>query len=211
LWTPDQPCPPEIIDAVIEGHQIFAHNYMFEKLIWQHVLAPRYGWPEPERSQWRCTMAMALAMSLPASLEGAGAALGLDQQKDVSARRLMLQMSRPRRVEDDGTLVWWDEPEKRERLYAYCMQDAEAERALLKRLLPLRPFEQAVFELDGAINDRGVRVDVELCRKAKQIVGQVTERLDREMRDVTLGDVSRCSNAQQLLIWVRSRGIDTKS
>ena len=49
----------------------------------------------------------------------------------------MLQMARPRRVEPDGRTVWWDVPEKVDRLIAYCRQDVEVERALHRRLRPL--------------------------------------------------------------------------
>ena len=61
--------------------------------------------PRFDRSKTRCTMAMAYAMALPGSLENASAALGLTQQKDMAGHRLMMQMSTPRAIEPDGTVV----------------------------------------------------------------------------------------------------------
>ena len=46
-----------------------AHNAAFEMAIEQHILGPRFGWPLIPIARQRCTMAMALALSLPAKLE----------------------------------------------------------------------------------------------------------------------------------------------
>ncbi|MEY3774700.1 MAG: hypothetical protein RLZZ129_1480 [Verrucomicrobiota bacterium] len=209
LWLPGQPCPPRVADHVAEGGTLIAHNAAFERVIWKHILAPRHGWPEPAIEQWRCTMVMALAMALPGSLENAAGAVGLDLAKDMEGHALMLRMARPRRIDALGNPVWWDVPERKERLFAYCRQDVEVERQLEKRLLQLRPSELALWHLDQKINDRGVHVDVALCEAAKRIVAAVTERLNAEMAAVTDHEVSSCSAVSQLTAWVRSRGVAT--
>ena len=56
----------------------------------------------------------------------------------MAGHRLMLRMARPRAIERTA-VVWWDEPERVERLEAYCRQDVEVERALHQRLRPLQP------------------------------------------------------------------------
>src|SRR3546814_9210751 len=83
---------------------------------WRALLWPKYGWPEPKLSQWRCTLAKALAMALPGSLENAAAAVGMENGKDVKGRATMLQLSRPRRIDPDGTIVWWDTPDRPRKL-----------------------------------------------------------------------------------------------
>ena len=115
LWKPGEPIPAEFIEAAQNPTWIVsAFNDQFERLIEQHILAPRYDWPLVPLAQHRCLQATALAQALPASLAGAAAALGLDQQKDTAGRRLMLLMSRPRRPRPDenpaGT-YWYDDPE----------------------------------------------------------------------------------------------------
>lgn len=211
LWTPDMPCPPEIVQAVIEGWPIVAHNANFEIALWGGVLGPRYGWPIPDITRWRCTMAMALAMSLPGSLDNAAAALGLDTRKDVKGYGVMMRMAKPRKVHADGTIEWWTDPERMQQLYDYCKQDTEVERELEKRLMPLSPAELDLWHLDQTINSRGVYVDEALCNAAKAIVKGTRARLDEQMKHVTDYAVTACTNATQLASWVRSKGFEADS
>ncbi|BAQ16062.1 DNA polymerase [Methyloceanibacter caenitepidi] len=238
-------CPPEIAEHVESGGLIYAHNAAFERVMWTHLLGPRYGWPIPKTEQWRCTMVMAYAMALPGALEDAALALGLDVQKDAAGRRLMLQMAKPRgkikfskgyssvpddaiRVREmneegweayartpDGPVIadvrWWNSAEKVERLIKYRRQDVEVERAMLDRLRPLKPSELDLWHLDQKINDRGVCVDVRLCEAAKQVVADTAEKLDADMRAATEGDVTACSNRNQIIAFVKSHGVDTES
>lgn len=209
LWTPVDDFP--LVYPIHDDTTLVAHNAQFEHVIWNSVMTRRYGWPELPIEKMRCTMAAAYAMSLPGSLDQAGAALGLDSQKDMAGHRLMLQMSRPRKVEADGTITWWDEPEKLQRLYEYCKRDVEVERLLDKRLRQLSPSEHRVWLLDQRINRRGVAIDKTLCLRAQRVVERATKRLDDRMIRVTEGGVTAVSNVQQLASWVRKQGVDTKS
>ena len=77
LWKPGEPIPAEFIEAAQNPTWIVsAFNDQFERLIEQHILAPRYDWPLVPLAQHRCLQATALAQALPASLAGAAAALG---------------------------------------------------------------------------------------------------------------------------------------
>ena len=210
-WTPSMPPPPEINGFVLSGGTIRAFNAQFERLCWWNILSPRYGWVKPRLNQFQCTMVMALAMSLPGSLEQAAAAVGLETQKDMSGRRHMLQMCKPRRIEKDGTVVWWNDDKRKDRLYAYCKTDVEVERGLAKRLLPLRRQEQELWQLDQVINDRGARIDRSLVEAARQVVEATMEELNREMREVTDNAVCACTNVGQLVAWLRDQGIETKT
>src|SRR5262249_57847210 len=134
------------------------HNANFERLVEEHILAPRYGWPLAPIGRQRCTMAMALACALPAKLETLAEALQLGHRKDEAGHRLMLQMARPRKPrpgEDPAGIYWHDDPERRRRLGEYCKQDLRVEREAYYRLPPLIEFEQRNWQLDAVINDRG--------------------------------------------------------
>lgn len=198
----------DFTDYVRDGGIVVAHNAAFELAIWNRLMVPRYGWPKLDPRQVRCTMAMAMAMSLPASLENAAAAVGLDIGKDMDGRKLMLQMARPRATMNDGTLVWWDDEARRERLYAYCRQDVQVERQLEKRLLALVPDEQALWALDMEINDRGIQVDLPTIDKMLRAVEREKARLDRNMAKVTGGRVTACTQVGELEAWISEQGVE---
>lgn len=243
LWTPGQPIPAEFVEAQVdEDVECWAHNDAFEQCVEKYV-GPRHGLPEFKMSQQRCTMVGAYAMALPGALEDLAPALGMDVLKDAAGKRLMLQMSKPRKVifengftsipftalrvqemDEDGwevyatptgrtiaRLQWWNEPAKVERLGAYCLQDTEVERAVGKRLRPLKQSELELWHLDQVINFRGVYVDEQLCLAAKEIVAQVEAAYDRRMLDLTGKSVTACSNRNQLITWLRGQGVDTES
>jgi len=209
LITPlDLMFDPRVMEHVAAGGLVYAHNAAFEISIWNHILVPRYGWPALEVEQCRCTMAMAYAMGLPGALVNAAAAVGIGHQKDMSGHRLMLQMAKPRDIRDDGTIVWWDEPDKLERLYAYCCQDVETERELEQRVMPLSDAEQRLWVLDQKINNRGVPIDRDSAQAALEVAEYERQRLDKEMRRVTGNVVATCGEVKRLTDWARYRGVD---
>jgi DNA polymerase bacteriophage-type len=211
LWKRGEPCPPEIVQHIAAGGPWQAHNANFEITIWREILAKRYGWPEPRLEDWSCTMAMAMSMSLPGSLDAAAGALGLDAGKDMHGYAQMLRMAKPRKVLPDGSITWWDDPERLAQLYAYNIQDVVVERELGRRLLALRPFEQKLWWLDQKVNTRGCYVDERLCHAAKKIVASATERLNAEMTRVTDWAVRGCTNVGELSAFLRKHGIETES
>ncbi|WP_176074362.1 DNA polymerase [Brucella intermedia] len=244
VWTPGEPLPDDLAEHIMMGGVMVAHNAAFERIIFHYIMGPRYGWPMPDVTQWRCTMAMAYALALPGSLENAAPAAGLDIAKDMAGRRLMLQMAKPRKIlnekkladarlnmaslngnasmnavlkrgqyksECDAVIQWWDEPAKLQKLIEYCKQDVEVERALEKRLRPLSESELALWHLDQIINDRGILVDQSLCEAAKQVVAKAQVALDDKMFRLTNGTVSKCTNRNQIVKWVRDQGVQCDS
>lgn len=216
IWTPTgQPLPERIREHVKLCEPEFvtiAHNAAFELAIWNNIMVPRYGWPMLFTVQCRCTMAMAYAMALPGSLEKAAAAVGIKEQKDLAGGRLMMQMAKPRHIlcesiQDGNHYEWWDEPAKLDALYEYCKQDVRVERELEKRLMPLSADEQNLWVLDQWINLRGVGIDQASVAKAIKIVAAEKQRLDEEMRRVTEGVVSVCSEVKRLGDWLRGQGV----
>lgn len=210
LWKIGDESPAALWDYIRGGGPIFAHNAAFERAVWNGVMC--LNQPEDpamfSESRMRCTMAMAYAMGLPGSLDDAAAAVGLAHRKDAKGSRIMLQLSKPRSVADDGTVTWWDDPAKFEALYAYCKQDVEVERALHKRLVELSPAEQELWRIDQRINDRGVRVDVDALDKGIALVESEAKRLNAAMQVITGGAVSTCTATGQLTDWLRWSGVE---
>lgn len=190
------------------GGLVYAHNAAFEFAIWNNIMVPRFGWPALRIEQMRCTMAMSYAMALPGSLDGAAGALGLTQRKDPAGHRLMLQMCKPKGFDALGDPIWQEEPKKLERLYAYCRQDVEVERALHKRLVELSPAEQEVWAgLDHEVNNRGVYVDAPAVESSIALADQEQVRLNASVRAATDGAVATCNATGQLGDWIRLQGV----
>ena len=209
-WLPGQHCPSEIVTHIANGGAMWAHNAQFERLIWKHILKPKYGWPLPLLLQWNCTMARAYAMSLPGALDSAAAALGIGEAKDPVGYRIMLRMSKPRRFENNKP-VWWDDPVRIKQLVAYCIQDVVVERMLHARLMELRALEKDVWLLDQKINDRGVYVDRKLCNAAKPIIEETLRRLNHEIRIISKGLIPSCDAVAKIVEFCNARGVDTDS
>lgn len=97
LWKPGEPTPPVIIQAVREKWRLRAYNAAFERLIWQYVAGPKYGWPVPVSTQWECCAAKSAYVNLPRKLEWACIALNFDpvDQKDKRGHKIMLKLSKP--------------------------------------------------------------------------------------------------------------------
>jgi len=210
LWTAEGNTDDAAVraakDHIRKGGLVYAHNAAFELKIGRHV-APRYGWPELQLEQMRCTMAMAYVMALPGSLEHCAAALGIDQQKDMKGSRVMMQLARPRSIAPDGSPVWWDDRAKLDTLYAYCMQDVEVERACHKRMLELTPEELELWRFYQRMNERGIPVDLASIDRAIALVESEKARLDQAMRDITSNVVAGCTDVRQLVAWLRYRGV----
>lgn len=187
-------------------HAVFvAHNAAFELAIWNNILVPRFGWSRLEVDKVECTMAMGLSMSLPAGLEDMCKALGLKVEKDMEGQRLMLQMSKPRKVSGDK-VTWWEDSERMERLKAYCQADVLVTRELYKHLKSLTPSEKKLWVLDRKINDTGVLVDLPMAHRAVQLLSEEKDRLDTRMNSLTHSWVSTCGASVALADWCTKKG-----
>ena len=209
IWVPGEPIPEVFSTAAADPDWLLvAHNSNFERALAERLLHPHYGWPVVPLAQHRCTMVAALANALPGSLGAAAAALGLPFRKDAEGRRLMLAMAKPRKArkgEPDIT-HWHDDMERRLRLQDYCRRDVEVERELYKRLPPLLPDEQALWQLDAAINMRGFYVDLPLAKAAREIVLAEQAAIDAEIAEITGGQITSVNQVAKLGAYIQERG-----
>jgi DNA polymerase len=205
LWVPGEPVP----EAIASADVVVAHNSGFEIAISQHILVPRYGWPKVSIEKWRCTMAMALALALPASLDKVAKVLSLPEQKaNKTIVSLMAAPRRPRGDEDPNGTYWFDDDEHLAQLYAYCRQDVETERELFRRLLPLSETERELWRLDQVINIRGFYVDGDLPEKANAIVTAAERAIQDELQQITGGEIETTHQVKKLLVWLAARGCE---
>src|SRR6516165_106965 len=202
LWTPNDPVPPEFIEAAQNPEWLVAaHNAQFEIALEHFILTRIFGFPKFPLSRQRCTMAMALALSLPPKLELVAAALELIHQKDKAGQRLMLLMSKPRRPrkdEDPQGIYWFDDEERLQRLYKYARQDAAVERELFQHLRPLSDAELEVWQFDLKVNARGFHVDRVLAEAARSVADAATPELNAELTYITGGAVTKVGQIGKL-------------
>lgn len=212
-WKPGDPDPQRLLDHVAAGGRVVAHNAGFERLIWNVAIRQRIAphWPELRIEQQDCTMARGLALALPASLDQLGRALKMPMDKDKEGHALMMRMCKPRRIDADGTVVWWDDEERLQRLGDYCERDVEVETLIDGGIPQLSDDERRVWELDQRINDRGVMIDVASVEGALAVAAEAVKRADERMWWLTDGAVKKCSEAAKLVAWLNDRGIPCTS
>jgi DNA polymerase len=86
-WRPGETLPDDLVAHINAGERCVAHDAVaLARLVFTHILVPRYGWPEPRVEQWHCTAAMAAAMGLTRELSLAAAALEMST-KDLTDER----------------------------------------------------------------------------------------------------------------------------
>ena len=202
-WLPGNPVP----EVFGQADEYRAWNAEFERVIYGLILVPRYGFPTIPLEQWYDTAAQAATMALPRGLGRAAEVLGLDVQKDMDGRRLMLQMAKPRSFREDGTPIWWDLPEKVSHLIAYCRQDVEVERAIGKRLPPLSEKERWVYIMDQRANTRGFQVDLELVDAAQDVMVTEMAEAGERLTAVTGGYVTKVTDVNGITSWLRHNGL----
>src|SRR5882672_6212480 len=205
LWRRGQTLPKELQEHARAGGMFRAWNAAFERIVWNGILTYRQGWPPLPVEQTWCTQAQALTQGLPAALDKAAEALGINMRKDMDGRKLMLKMCRPRLVNVDGSVIWWDDETMQLRLGDYCMQDIATERAIGSRLRPMPDEERAIYLIDQKINERGMLLDHDLVHAALTVVGKATAKLAvmqrASNRDGRIRGVLRYYGARQTGRW----------
>jgi DNA polymerase len=177
-----------------------AHNAGFDRIIMSAVLRLPFGQYLPPE-QWDDTMARAAEAGYPRSLENVAKALGT-AEKDTAGTRLKNTFSRPvkgRRV------LPHEKPEQWAEFVRYCAQDVETLREVARRLPQMSPFERTLWNVDQRVNDRGIRVDLELAHACREASGtNSTDALD-EIQEIT--GVANPNSRDQLLAWLGVQGV----
>ena len=196
LWMPDQLFPRRV---ALHSGQFRAHNAGFDRLIYEYVICNDYDVPVPDLTQWYCTAAQAAANCLPRSLDDVGRAVKSEMRKDYRGAQLIRLLSIP---QADGTFN--DDPTLMHEMYRYCERDVEVMRAVSKSLRQLTADELEDYHVNEEINDRGVKIDVELCRAAIQYNAAEVAEIQALVADITHGEVPTV-RSPKMREWVYAR------
>lgn len=164
----------------------------------------------------RCTMAQALAHSLPGALEKLGNILGIneDQMKLKDGKALVLLFCKPRPAKQKLRRATREtHPAEWARFMTYAGNDIEAMRAIHKKL-PKWNYaeggaEVALWHLDQLINARGVAVDLELAEAAIETADRLKSDMAEQTKDLTFGIVGASTQRDALLKYIlKGYGVD---
>ncbi len=202
-WYPGQPIPEALAAAIADPTFIFvAHNSQFEIAHWTNHQTKVYGWPDLPIERWACTMSRCAQLVIHSALERVVPLLKLPGNKDMEGNKITLALSKPDKVTGELPPIG---PTTLARVGAYCEQDVEEQRHLLKRVGWLSDGERKVWMLDQTINRRGVQLDMPLIRSMRKIVDDASGPLKEEFAALT-GGLS-ITQGEKIKGWVMDRGI----
>jgi DNA polymerase len=221
--------PQELIDALTDDSVTkWAFNANFERVCLSRYLSnigisldpfhdnhtlskecARFLNPE----SWRCSMVWAATMGLPLSLEGVGTVLGLEKQKLSEGKELIKYFSvpcTPTKTNGGRTRnLPADAQDKWETFKRYNLRDVETEMGIKARLSKF-PVPESVWDeynIDQEINDRGVRLDMDLVQKAIEMDTRSRTELTAAMKKLTALD--NPNSVQQMKQWLSENGLET--
>jgi len=213
LWLPGDDLPDWLVYEIGNAQRpytlpfkICAWNDFFEYAIMKNVLK----WPVPPPKYWEDTAAKAAALALPRGLGDCGVALGLagDKAKDKAGKKLIQLFSVPKKSQaraTKGQLIRQlpeDHPEQFEAFKKYCIQDVIAEREIDRRLPDLQKRTRRLWELDRAVNLRGVPFDVAAVHDARAVIADAKSAALAEVKHMTNGELTNIASRGQFLTYI---------
>ena len=221
--------PEHILSALSDPDVTkWAFNAAFERVClsnWLRRNHPQHfrGYSIPEDpagayldpSSWRCTMIWSAYLGFPLSLAGAGAVLGLEEQKLTEGKELIRCFCvpcRPTKANGGRTRnLPRHDRDKWERFKFYNKRDVETEMSIQKRLakypVPEKVWEE--YHLDQEINDRGIALDMDVVENAIRFDRQSRASLMKTMKDIT--GLENPNSVPQMKQWLTENGLETES
>ena len=221
--------PLEIIKALTDNSVLkWAFNASFERVclsVWLQKHYPQYfesysihedtvgDYLDP--SAWRCSMVWSAYMGLPLSLAGAGAVLGLSEQKLKEGKDLIRYFCvpcKPTKANGGRTRNLPEHnAEKWETFKAYNKRDVEVEMSIQDRLkkYPVLDFVWEEYHIDQEINDRGIALDRTLVKNAIAFDEKSKAELSEKMQKLT--NLDNPNSVQQMKQWLADNGLEMDS
>lgn len=219
----------EILKALTDDTVLkWAFNAQFERVCLSAYLKKHYpqyfsSYSIPEDSvgdylapsSWRCSCVWSAYMGLPLSLAGAGAVLGLEEQKLKEGKDLIRYFCMPcKPTKVNGGRVRnfpQHDIEKWKLFVSYNKRDVEVEMAIQSKLanFPVPDFVWEEYCLDQEINDRGIALDMDVVTNAISIDEYSKNQLITEMKELT--GLENPNSVQQMKQWLSDNDLQTES
>jgi len=204
IWDPHsgEEVPDDLCEYFDNPKYVFVfHNAQFDRLMIENCLGIRMP-----IQRYRCTMAQALSHALPASLEKWEEVMGIksDFQKIKDGKRLVLKFCKPRKRKD-GSMYWCTpetDPEDWARYKEYCRIDTAGMREASKKT-PNWNYpsvrEREYWFMDQTMNDRGMKIDMELVDRAVEVIIAEQKELAKKTFKMTNEEVKAASQRDAML------------
>ena len=207
--------PAKILSALTDNSVIkWAFNATFERVCLSKYLGMSSGeYLDP--TSWRCSMIWSAYMGLPLSLAGAGAVLGLPEQKLKEGKELIKYFCvpcAPTKANGGRTRnLPIHAPEKWAQFKAYNKRDVEVEMSIQDRLrkFPVPNFVWEEYTLDQQINDRGIALDMAVVENAIRFDERSKTLLSSKMQELT--SLENPNSVQQMKQWLSENGLEIDS
>jgi len=207
----DGELPEDLKQALSRGDKIVAWNAQFEYYITKFA-GPQLGLKNITLKRFIDAMAISTRFGYPLSLDKAGKAIGLpeEKQKLADGKRLIKLFCLPDKNGDQVNPA--DHPEKWARFKDYGLQDVDTMVEILHRLpgQKMQDQEQAIWELDTLINSRGVKIDQEIAEKAVRMMEETKARYQEEIAKLTGGAVTTGQQVARMLEWMQGYGVHSR-
>lgn len=207
--------PDDLFTALTdESVLLYFHNVGFDRTVLRHAGSVIERAAAAQLHRWRCTMAQALAHSLPGSLDKLCEVLEVqqDQRKLKIGKELvrLFCMPRPKNVKLRRA-TRETHPEEWRRFVDYAGMDIVSMRACHGKLPQwnYRGRELELFQLDARINERGVAVDLDLAHAAIAAADRAQRDLAEQTVELTDGAVASTTQRDALLAHLlEEHGVD---
>ena len=221
--------PMEIIQALTDDMVTkWAFNASFERVCLSEYLRRNYpqqfyGYSINEDTvgdyldpaAWKCSMIWSAYMGLPLSLAGAGAVLGLEEQKLKEGKDLIRYFCVPcksTKVNGGRTRNLPEHDREKWNLFKfYNKRDVEVEMSIQEKLkkFPVPDFVWEEYHLDQEINDRGIALDMAVVENAIAFDAKSKAELAEKMQKLT--DLDNPNSVVQMKQWLLDNGLEMDS
>lgn len=207
--------PDDLFRALTnESVEIVFHNTGFDRTVLRHAGSVVERTAANQVHRWRCTMAQALAHSLPGGLERLCEVLDVpqDQRKLKVGKELvrLFCMPRPKNMKlRRATRA--THPTEWARFVEYADMDIVSMRACRAKMphWNYQGRELELFQLDARINERGVAVDLDFAESAIAAADRAQRGLAEQTVEITDGAVGSTTQRDALLAHILDEyGVD---
>ena len=221
--------PMEIIEALTDDTVTkWAFNAAFERVCLSSYL--RRNYPQYFQSysinedtvgdyldptSWKCSCVWSAYMGLPLSLAGAGAVLGLEEQKLKEGKDLIRYFCvpcKPTKVNGGRTRNLPEHDTEKWTLFKfYNKRDVEVEMSIQEKMkkYPVPDFVWEEYHLDQEINDRGIALDMAVVENAIAFDEKSKTELAEKMQELT--NLDNPNSVMQMKQWLADNGLEMES